>query len=51
MSRCVGPEEVEQRLKKTHDEHCETIEILLYRRIKREGYFWPMMKHDAIELQ
>jgi len=51
LSRCIGPEEAERRLKKTHEKHCETTEIPLYTRIQREGYFWPSMKQDGAELQ
>ena len=51
LSRCVGPEEAERRLKKTHEKHWEITEIPLYRRIQREGYFWPRIKKDVAELQ
>ena len=47
LLRCVSLEEVEQRLKKTNDKHCEITNIPIYKLIPREGYFWPTMKQDA----
>jgi len=48
LSRCVGQEKAQRKLKEVHDityGFCE--EIRLYRRLQRAGFYWPSMGKDA----
>lgn len=47
LARCVGAEEAREVLNQIHDDNCAENEIALYRRVQRQGYFWPNMKKDA----
>ncbi|XP_075665073.1 uncharacterized protein LOC142634671 [Castanea sativa] len=52
LSRCVGPEEVQRRLKEIHDKTCRSCgEISLYRRLQRAGFYWPSMGKDVDQVQ
>lgn len=43
----IGPEEAGKVLNQIHDDNCADNKIALYRRIQRQGYYWPDMKKDA----
>ncbi|XP_050280422.1 uncharacterized protein LOC126721433 [Quercus robur] len=48
LSRCVGQEEVQRKLKEIHDKTCRSCgEVSLYRRLQRAGFYWPSMGKDA----
>ena len=48
LSRCVGQEEAQRKLKKIHDKTCGSCgEVSLYRRLQRAGFYWPSMGKDA----
>ena len=40
LSRCVGQEEAQRKLKKVHDKTCGSYgEVNLYRRLQRAGFY------------
>ena len=48
LSRCVGHEEVQRKLKEVHGRTCGFYgEINLYCRLQRTGFYWPDMGKDA----
>ena len=48
LSRCVGQEEAQRKLKEVHDKTCGSCgEVSLYRRLQRAGFYWPSMGKDA----
>ena len=52
LSRCVGQEEVQRKLKEIHDKTYESCrEVSLYRRLQRAGFYWPSMGKDADQVQ
>ena len=52
LSRCVGQEEAQKKLKEVHDKICESYrEVSLYRRLQRAGFYWPSMGKDADQVQ
>ena len=52
LSRCVGQEEAQRRLKEIHDMTCRTYgEVSLYRKLQRTGFYWPSMSKDADRVQ
>ena len=52
LSRCVGQEEVQRKLKEIHDKTCGSCgEVNLYRRLQRAGFYWPSMGRDADQVQ
>ena len=52
LSRCVGQEEAQRKLKEIHDKTCESCEeVSLYRRLQRAGFYWPSMGKDADQVQ
>ena len=52
LSRCVGQEEAQRKLKEVHDKTCGSCgEVSLYRRLQRAGFYWPSMGKDADQVQ
>ena len=52
LSRCVGHEEAQRKLKEVHDKICKSCgEVNLYRRLQRVGFYWPSMGKDADQVQ
>ena len=52
LSRCVGQEEAQRKLKEVHDETYESCkEVSLYRRLQMAGFYWPSMGKDADRVQ
>ena len=52
LSRCVGQEEAQRKLKKVHDKTCESCrEVNLYRRLQRASFYWPSMDKDTNQVQ
>ncbi|KAI8567934.1 hypothetical protein RHMOL_Rhmol02G0159700 [Rhododendron molle] len=51
LARCVGEEEAKIKVQEVHEQSCGTGDISLYRRLQRQGYYWPTMATDAAELQ
>lgn len=51
LSRCIGPDEAKGKLEAMHGKTCGASDIPLYRRVQREGYFWPDMARDASQVQ
>ena len=48
LSRCVGQEEAQRKLKEVHSRTCRLCgEICLYHRLLRVGFYWPSMGKDA----
>ena len=52
LSRCVGQEEAQRKLKEVHDKTCRSYgEVSLYCRLQRAGFYWPNMGKDADRVQ
>ena len=52
LSRCVGQEEAQSKLKEVHDKTCRSCEeVSLYRRLQRVGFYWPSMGKDVDQVQ
>ena len=52
LSRCVGQEKAQRKLKEIHDKTCGSCgEVSLYRRLQRAGFYWPSMGKDADRVQ
>ena len=48
LSRCVGQEKAQRKLKEVHVKTCGSCrEVNLYRRLQRAGFYWPSMGKDA----
>ena len=48
LSRCVGHEEAQRKLKEVHNRTCGFCgEISLYRMLQRAGFYWPSMGKDV----
>ncbi|XP_059639458.1 uncharacterized protein LOC132281806 [Cornus florida] len=47
LTRCVGTEEAARVLHTIHAQTCGNDSLSLYRRIQRQGYFWPSMAKEA----
>ncbi|KAG5540845.1 hypothetical protein RHGRI_020924 [Rhododendron griersonianum] len=47
LARCIDAKEAEEVLDRIHIDNCADNKIALYRRIQRQGYYWPTMKKDA----
>ena len=48
LSRCVGREEAQRKLKEVHNRTCGSCgEVNLYCRLQRAGFYWPSMGKDA----
>ena len=45
LSRCVGQEEAQRKLKEMHGKTCRFCgEINLYHKFQRMGFYWPSME-------
>ena len=52
LSRCVGQEEAQRKLKEVHDKTCGSCgEVNLYCKLQRVGFYWPSMGKDANQVQ
>ena len=52
LSRCVGLEEAQRKLKEIHDKTCGSCEeVSLYCKLQRAGFYWPNMGKDADQVQ
>ena len=52
LSRCVGQEEAQRKLREVHDRTCGFCgEVNLYRRLQRAGFYWPSMGKDVEQVQ
>ena len=52
LSRCVGQDEAQRKLKEVHDKTCGSCgEVSLYCRLQRAGFYWPSMGKDADRVQ
>ena len=52
LSRCVGQEKTQRKLKEVHDKTCRSCgEVSLYRRLQRAGFYWPSMGKDTDQVQ
>ena len=52
MSRCVGQEEAQRKLREVHDRTCGFCgEVNLYRRLQRAGFYWPSMGKGVEQVQ
>ena len=52
LSRCVGLEEAQKKLKEIHDKTCGSCEeASLYHRLQRAGFYWPNMGKDVDQVQ
>ena len=52
LSRCVGQEKAQRKLKEIHDKTCGSCgEVSLYRRLQRAGFYWPSMGKDTDQVQ
>ncbi|KAF7142245.1 hypothetical protein RHSIM_Rhsim05G0166400 [Rhododendron simsii] len=51
LARCIGEEEAKVKIQEVHERSCGTRDVSLYRRLQRQGYYWPNMATDAAELQ
>ncbi|XP_075670330.1 uncharacterized protein LOC142640120 [Castanea sativa] len=49
LSRCIGQQEAQRKLKEMHEKTCG--KISLYRRLQRAGFYWPSMGKDADQVQ
>ena len=52
LSRCVGQEKAQRKLKEVHNKTCGSCgEVSLYRRLQRAGFYWPSMGKDTDQVQ
>ncbi|KAF7152592.1 hypothetical protein RHSIM_Rhsim01G0144000 [Rhododendron simsii] len=51
LARCTGEEEAKVKIQEVHERSCRTEDASLYRRLQHQGYYWPTMATDAVELQ
>ena len=52
LSKCVGQEEAQRKLKEVHNKTCGSCgEVSLYRRLQRASFYWPSMDKDANQVQ
>ena len=52
LSRCVGQDEAQKKLKEVYDKTCGSCgKVSLYRRLQRVGFYWPNMSKDADRVQ
>ena len=52
LSRCVGQEEAQRKLRGIHDRTCGFYrEVNLYCKLQRAGFYWPSMGKDADQVQ
>ncbi|GMP78570.1 hypothetical protein CsSME_00034472 [Camellia sinensis var. sinensis] len=51
LARCIDLVEAKSKLEGVHDRSCGTGDASLYRRLQRQGYYWPTMAKETNELQ
>ena len=52
LSRCMGQEEAQRKLKEVHDKTCGSCGVVsLYRGLQRAGFYWPSMGKDVDQVQ
>ena len=52
LSRCVGQEKAQRKLKEVHDKTCGSCgKVSFYRRLQKVGFYWPSMGKDADRVQ
>ena len=52
LSKCVGQEEAQRKLKEVHDKACGSCEeVNLYCRLQRVSFYWPNMGKDTDRVQ
>ncbi|XP_059658388.1 uncharacterized protein LOC132304667 [Cornus florida] len=51
LARCIREEEAGKVLDEIHSHTCDDNSLSLYRRIQRQGYYWPRMAKDAAAVQ
>ena len=52
LSRCVGQDKAQKKLKEVHGITCGSCgEVSLYRRLQRAGFYWPSMGKEANQVQ
>ena len=52
LSRCVGQEEAQRRLREVHDRTCRFYgEVNLYHRFQRTSFYWLSMGKDVDQVQ
>ncbi|KAF7150460.1 hypothetical protein RHSIM_Rhsim02G0157700 [Rhododendron simsii] len=51
LVHCIGEEKAKVKIQEVHERTCGTRDVSLYRRLQRQGYYWPTMATDAAELQ
>ena len=52
LSKCVGQEEAQRKLKEIHDKTCGSCgEVSLYHWLQWVGFYWPSMGKDADRVQ
>lgn len=51
LAPAISEEEGKVELERIHESTCADNDISLYRRIQRQGYFWPSMAKDAARVQ
>nr|XP_023879200.1 uncharacterized protein LOC111991642 [Quercus suber] len=52
LSRCVGQNEAQRKLKEVHEKTCGSCrEVSLYCKLQRAGFYWPNMGKDADQVQ
>ena len=52
LSRCVGQEEAQRKLKEIHDKTCRSCgKVSLYRRLQWASFYWPSLGKNADQVQ
>ena len=52
LSRCMGQEEAQRKLKEIRDKTCGSCEeVSLYHRLQRAGFYWPSIGKDEDQVQ
>ena len=52
LSRCVGQDEAQRKLKEMHGKTCGSCgEVSIYHKLQRAGFYWPSMGKNANQVQ
>ena len=52
LSRCVGQEKAQRKLREVHDRTCRFCgEVSLYCRLQKAGFYWPSMGKDVDQVR
>ena len=52
LSRCVGQDEAQRKLKEMHGKTCRSCgEVSIYRKLQKAGFYWPSMGKDVDQVQ